>query len=49
MFLLTVKTKQRSANHLFAFFLLANAIDACKYVITDIPESLIKLKLFAGA
>ena len=37
LFLLTVKTKHKLGNWLFAFFLVANAIDACKYLIHDIP------------
>ena len=46
LFLLTVKTKHKLGNVLFAFFLIANAIDACKYLIHDIPENLINIEAF---
>lgn len=46
VFLLTVKTKHRLGNQLFAFFLIANAIDASKYLIHHIPENLINLEVF---
>ncbi|MBT2560500.1 helix-turn-helix domain-containing protein [Pedobacter sp. ISL-68] len=46
LFLLTVKTKHKLGNQLFAFFLIANAIDACKYLIHHIPENLINLEAF---
>jgi AraC-like DNA-binding protein len=46
LFLLTVKTKHKLGNHLFAFFLIANAIDACKYLIHHVPENLINLEAF---
>jgi AraC-like DNA-binding protein len=46
LFLLTVKTKHKLGNCLFAFFLIANAIDACKYLIHHIPENLINLESF---
>ncbi|NTE02081.1 helix-turn-helix transcriptional regulator [Agrobacterium tumefaciens] len=46
LFLLTVKTKHKLGNWLFAFFLVANAIDACKYLIHDIPENLINIEAF---
>jgi hypothetical protein len=46
LFLLTVKTKYKLGNRLFAFFLIANAIDASKYLIHHIPENLINLEAF---
>ncbi|AQX05291.1 AraC family transcriptional regulator [Elizabethkingia meningoseptica] len=46
LFLLTVKTKHKLGNWLFAFFLIANAIDASKYLIHHIPENLINLEAF---
>ena len=46
LFLLTVKTKHKLGNQLFAFFLIANAIDACKYLIHHIPENFINLETF---
>jgi len=46
LFLFTVKTKHKLGNSLFAFFLIANAIDACKYLIHDIPENLINIEAF---
>ncbi|MDQ0592830.1 AraC-like DNA-binding protein [Chryseobacterium ginsenosidimutans] len=46
LFLLTVKTKYKLGNQLFAFFLIANAIDACKYLIHHIPENFINLEAF---
>lgn len=45
-FLLTVKTKHKLGNQLFAFFLIANAIDASKFLIHYIPENLISLEAF---
>jgi AraC-like DNA-binding protein len=46
LFLLTVKTKHKLGNQLFAFFLIANAIDACKYLIHHIPDHFINLEVF---
>jgi AraC-like DNA-binding protein len=46
LFLFTVKTKHKLGNRLFAFFLIANAVDACKYLIHDIPENLINIEAF---
>ncbi|MBW3524622.1 AraC family transcriptional regulator [Chryseobacterium sp. NKUCC03_KSP] len=46
LFLLTVKTKHKLGNRLFAFFLIGNAIDACKYFIHHIPENFINLEVF---
>ncbi|WAC40739.1 helix-turn-helix domain-containing protein [Pedobacter sp. SL55] len=46
LFLLTVKTKYKLGNRLFSFFLIANAIDASKYLIHHIPENLINLEAF---
>ncbi|WP_426475122.1 helix-turn-helix domain-containing protein [Chryseobacterium balustinum] len=46
LFLLTVKTKHKLGNQLFAFFLIANAIDACKYLIHHIPANFINLEVF---
>jgi len=46
LFLLTVKTKHKLGNQLFAFFLIGNAIDACKYLIHHIPENFINLEAF---
>jgi AraC-like DNA-binding protein len=46
LFLLTVKTKHKLGNQLFAFFLIANAIDACKYLIHHVPDSFINLEVF---
>lgn len=45
-YLLTVKTKHKLGNQLFAFFLIANAIDACKYLILHVPENFINLEVF---
>ena len=46
LFLLSVKTKYKLGNWLFAFFLIANAIDASKYLIHHIPENFINLEAF---
>ncbi|TCC90366.1 helix-turn-helix domain-containing protein [Pedobacter frigiditerrae] len=46
LFLLTVKTKHKLGNQLFAFFLIGNAIDACKHLIHHIPENFINLEAF---
>ena len=46
LFLLTVKTKHKLGNQLFAFFLIGNALDACKYLIHHIPENFINLEVF---
>ncbi|MEG1589674.1 helix-turn-helix domain-containing protein [Chryseobacterium sp.] len=46
LFLLTVKTKHKLGNQFFAFFLIGNAIDACKYFIHHIPENFINLEVF---
>ena len=46
LFLFTVKTKHKLGNRLFAFFLLANAIDTCKYLIHQIPETYINFEAF---
>ncbi len=46
LFLFTVKTKHRLGNLLFAFFVIANAIDATKYLIHHIPENFINLEAF---
>ncbi|MGF1925952.1 MAG: helix-turn-helix domain-containing protein [Bacteroidia bacterium] len=46
LFLLTVKTKHKLGNQLFAFFLVGNAIDAYKYLIHHIPENFINLEAF---
>lgn len=46
LFLCTVKTKHKLGNRLFAFFLIANAIDASKYLIHDIPEAFINFEAF---
>jgi AraC-like DNA-binding protein len=46
LFLLTVKTKHKLGNQLFAFFLIANAIDASKHLIHHIPENFINLEVF---
>lgn len=46
VFLLTVKTKHKLGNRIFAFFLIANAVDASKYLIHHIPENLINLEVF---
>ena len=46
LFLLTVKTKHKLGNRLFAFFLIANAIDASKFLIHHISENLINLEVF---
>ncbi|MCT2406278.1 helix-turn-helix domain-containing protein [Chryseobacterium antibioticum] len=46
LFLLTVKTKYKLGNRLFAFFLIGNAVDACKFLIHHIPENFISLEVF---
>jgi len=46
LFLLTVKTKHKLGNQLFAFFLIANALDTCKYLTKNISESLINFEAF---
>ncbi|MBD3903004.1 AraC family transcriptional regulator [Chryseobacterium sp. Ch-15] len=46
LFLLTVKTKHKLGNQLFAFFLIGNAVDACKYFIHHVPENFINLEVF---
>jgi len=46
LFLLTVKTKYKLGNCLFAFFLIGNAIDASKFLIHHIPENFINLEVF---
>jgi AraC-like DNA-binding protein len=46
LFLFTVKTKHKLGNRLFAFFLLANAIDTGKYLLHHISENLINLEAF---
>ncbi|MCZ4243595.1 helix-turn-helix domain-containing protein [Pedobacter punctiformis] len=46
LFLLTVKTKQRLGNRLLAFFLFANAVDACKFLMRDFPVNFINLEAF---
>ncbi|ANF52059.1 AraC family transcriptional regulator [Chryseobacterium glaciei] len=46
LFLLTVKTKYKLGNRLFAFFLIGNAVDACKFLIHHIPENFISLEAF---
>lgn len=46
LFLLTVKTKHKLGNLLFAFFLIGNALDACKFLIRHIPENFINLEAF---
>ncbi len=46
LFLFTVKTRHKVGNRLFAFFLIANAVDASKYLIHHIPENLINLEVF---
>lgn len=46
LFLLTVKTKHKLGNRLFAFFLIANAVDASKFLIRHIPEDFINLEVF---
>ena len=46
LFLLTVKTKHKLGNQLFALFLIGNAVDACKYLIHHIPENFINLEVF---
>jgi len=46
LFLLTVKTKHKLGNQLFAFFLIGNALDACKFLISHIPTNLINLEVF---
>lgn len=46
LFLLTVKTKHKLGNRLFAFFLIGNAVDACKFLIHHIPENFISLEAF---
>ncbi|EPE9920766.1 helix-turn-helix domain-containing protein, partial [Flavobacterium psychrophilum] len=46
LFLFTVKTKHKLGNQLFAFFLIANAIDASKYLIHHVSESYISIEAF---
>lgn len=46
IFLLTVKTKYKLGNRLFAFFLIGNALDACKFLIHHIPSNFINLEAF---
>lgn len=46
LFLLTVKTKYKLGNQLFSFFLIGNALDACKFLIHHIPENFINLEAF---
>ncbi|PZU91381.1 MAG: AraC family transcriptional regulator [Chryseobacterium sp.] len=46
LFLLTVKTKYKLGNRLFAFFLIGNALDACKFLIRHIPDHFINLNAF---
>lgn len=46
LFLITVKTKHKLGNWLFAFFLIANAIDACKYLMHGLPENFINIEAF---
>jgi len=46
LFLLTVKTKQRLANYLLAFFLFTNAVDACKFLMREFPVNFINLEAF---
>jgi AraC-like DNA-binding protein len=46
LFLCTVKTKRKLGNRLFAFFLIANAIDASKFLIHHISEDFINLEVF---
>lgn len=42
LFLLIVKTKHKLGNRLFAFFLIANAIDACKYLIHGLNARMLR-------
>jgi AraC-like DNA-binding protein len=46
LFLLTVKTKYKLGNRLFAFFLIANALDACKFLMREFPVDHINLEAF---
>lgn len=46
LFLLTVKTQHKLGNRLFALFLIANTIDASKYLIEDIRENFINIEAF---
>lgn len=46
LFLLTVKTKHKLGNRLFAFFLIANAVDALKFLMREFPVNYINLGAF---
>jgi AraC-like DNA-binding protein len=46
VFLLTVKTQNRLPNWLLALFLLLCAIDACKFIIKDVPVHLLGFQAF---
>ena len=46
LFLLTVKTKYRLSNWLLAFFLITNAVDACKFLMREFPVNFINLEAF---
>lgn len=41
-----MKTKHKLGNRLFVFFLIANAVDASKFLIHHIPENFINLEVF---
>ncbi|RZK20373.1 MAG: helix-turn-helix domain-containing protein [Pedobacter sp.] len=46
VFLLTVKTQNRFSNWLLALFLFLCAIDACKFIIKDVPLHLLSFQAF---
>lgn len=46
LFLLIVKTKYRISNFLLAFFLITNAVDACKFLMREFPVNFINLEAF---
>ncbi|MDR6195101.1 AraC family transcriptional regulator [Siphonobacter sp. SORGH_AS_0500] len=46
LFLLTVKTKYKLGNRLFAFFLVGNAVDALKFLMREFPINHINLEAF---
>lgn len=46
LFLLTVKTKHKLGNRLFAFFLIGNAVDALKFLMREFPVNYINLEAF---
>lgn len=46
LFLLIAKTKYRLSNWLLAFFLIGNAVDACKFLMREFPVNFINLEAF---